>query len=94
MYDFTSIQCPADSINTIWEITHFEFSTIYITVLKLDLLAHADQLALKMTDELLGVDFIKFPFNDEIILSLFPFPKELYLKNILKIKTETSTSFD
>ena len=40
-----------------------------------------------MIDELLGVDFIKVPWNDEkILLSLFSFPKELNLKKFLNYK--------
>ena len=91
VYDFTPIQYPADNINVNWEITHFEFSTIHDTVLKLDLLGHVDPLALKMMSELSGIDFKNIPLNDKKVLSLFCSPKELKLKkNILKFQTGTA----
>ncbi|MBP5301498.1 MAG: PolC-type DNA polymerase III [Bacilli bacterium] len=91
VYDFTPIQYPADNINANWEITHFEFSTIHDTVLKLDLLGHVDPLALKMMGELSGVDFINIPLNDKRVLSLFTTCKELHLKkNILNVQTGTA----
>ena len=91
VYDFTPIQYPADNANANWEITHFEFSTIHDTVLKLDLLGHVDPLALKMMGELSGVDFANIPLNDKRVLSIFSSPKELNLKkNILKVHTGTA----
>ncbi|MCQ2752837.1 MAG: PolC-type DNA polymerase III [Bacilli bacterium] len=90
VHDFTPIQHPADDIDANWETTHFEFSTIHDTVLKLDLLGHKDPLALKMMGELTGVDFTKIPLGDQRVLSLFTSPDELHLSdNYLKFKTGT-----
>ena len=90
VHDFTPIQYPADDLDASWETTHFEFSTIHDTVLKLDLLGHNDPLALKMLGELTNVDFTKIPLGDKRVLSLFTSPNELHLKeNYLNVKTGT-----
>jgi len=90
VHDFTPIQHPADDPTANWETTHFEFSTIHDTVLKLDLLGHVDPLALKLMGELTKVDFTKIPLGDKRVLSLFSSPEELHLKeNYLQAKTGT-----
>jgi len=90
VHDFTPIQHPADDPSANWETTHFEFSTIHDTVLKLDLLGHVDPLALKMMGELTKIDFTKVPLGDKRVLSLFTSPKELNLsENYLNMKTGT-----
>ena len=90
VHDFTPIQHPADDKTANWETTHFEFSTIHDTVLKLDLLGHKDPLALKMMGELTGIDFKKIPLGDKRVLSLFSSPVALDLKeNYLQAKTGT-----
>lgn len=90
VHDFTPIQHPADDADANWETTHFEFSTIHDTVLKLDLLGHKDPMALKMMGELTGLDFTKIPLGDKRVLSLFSSPDELHLSdNHLGLKTGT-----
>ncbi|MCQ2792449.1 MAG: PolC-type DNA polymerase III [Bacilli bacterium] len=90
VHDFTPIQHPADDMTANWETTHFEFSTIHDTVLKLDLLGHVDPLALKMMGEITKVDFKKIPLGDKKVLSLFSSPNALNLKeNFLQVKTGT-----
>lgn len=90
VHDFTPVQHPADDPDANWETTHFEFSTIHDTVLKLDLLGHVDPLALKMMGELTKIDFKKIPLGDPKVLSLFTSPDALNLQNnFLNVKTGT-----
>jgi len=86
VYDFTPIQYPADDKESNWKTTHFDFHAIHDNVLKLDLLGHVDPLALKMMENMTGVDPRTIPMNDFRVLSLFNSDKALNRKrNYLKI---------
>lgn len=71
VYDFTPIQYPADSLDASWKTTHFDFYAIHDNVLKLDILGHVDPTALRMLQDLTGIDPKEIPCNDEKVLSLF-----------------------
>ena len=71
VYDFTPIQFPADDINSDWLTTHFDFNSIHDNVLKLDMLGHVDPTALRMLQNLTGIDPKTIPMNDPKVLSLF-----------------------
>ncbi len=86
VYDFTPIQYPADDKDANWKTTHFDFHAIHDNVLKLDLLGHVDPMALKMMEQMTGVDPRTIPMNDAKVLSLFSNPSALNRKrNYLKI---------
>lgn len=86
VYDFTPVQYPADDMDAEWMTTHFEFSAIHDTVLKLDLLGHVDPQALKFMCSRLNIDYRKIPLTDKKVLSLFSSPDALNLShNYLKL---------
>lgn len=69
--DFTPIQYPADDITATWKTTHFDFTSMHDTLLKLDILGHVDPQALKMLGDLSHVDIKKIPLAEPNVLSLF-----------------------
>lgn len=71
VYDFTPIQYPADDVSSDWFTTHFAFEYIHDNVLKLDMLGHVDPTALRMLQNLTGVDPRTIPMNDKNVLSQF-----------------------
>ena len=71
VYDFTPIQYPADETDASWKTTHYKFAAIHDEILKLDLLGHVDPSALRMLQDLTGVDPEEIPMNDPAVLSLF-----------------------
>ena len=81
IYEFTPIQYPADDMESDWQTTHFDFSKIHDTLLKLDMLGHLDPMALKMMCDLTGINVNDIPLNDRKVLSLFSSNKELKMKN-------------
>lgn len=80
--EFTPVNFPADDINSNWLTTHLDFHAINNNVLKLDILGHVDPTALRMLQNLTGVDPKAIPTNDKMVLSLFQ------SLDILKIKSE------
>ncbi len=71
VYDFTPIQFPADDVNSEWKTTHFDFHAIHDNILKLDILGHVDPTAIRMLQDLTGVDPKTIPTNDAKVMSLF-----------------------
>ncbi|MCL2060116.1 MAG: PolC-type DNA polymerase III [Oscillospiraceae bacterium] len=71
IYDFTPIQHPADAADKNIVTTHFDFNALKETILKLDLLGHADPSIVKMLEELTGVKASGIKMNDPHIMSLF-----------------------
>lgn len=69
--DFTPINYPADDTSSTWKTTHFDFNAIHDNLLKLDILGHVDPTALKMLENLTGIDPKTIPNQDEKVLSLF-----------------------
>lgn len=88
IFDFTPYQFPADDPTAGWLTTHFDFSSMHDSVLKLDELGHVDPMALRIMHELTGINFRTLPMDDPKVLSLFSSPKALKLKeNRLAFKT-------
>ena len=70
VYEFTPIQCPANKISGDIITTHFDFRAMHDTILKLDILGHADPTVLRMLSELTGIDVTTIPIPDEKVMSL------------------------
>jgi len=70
VYEFTPIQCPANKITGDIITTHFDFRAMHDTILKLDILGHADPTVLRMLNELTGIDVTTIPIPDEKVMSL------------------------
>ena len=79
--DFTPIQYPADDTTAAWKTTHFDFTSMHDTLLKLDILGHVDPQALKFLGDLTGVDIKTIPLADEKVLSLFTRDDALNLRH-------------
>lgn len=80
VFDFTPVQCPADKTANGIITTHFDFNSLHDTILKLDILGHADPTMLKVLGDITGVDVIKIPVNDENVIKLFSSNEPLGLK--------------
>ncbi len=70
VYEFTPIQYPANKISSGIITTHFDFHAMHDTILKLDILGHADPTVLRMLSELTGVDVTSIPIPDPKVMSL------------------------
>lgn len=86
--DFTPVQYPAGKLDADWETTHFDFHAIHDNVLKFDMLAHQDPVAIKMMCDLCNIKISemneKIPLSDSEALSIFWSTDALHLKeNIL-----------
>ncbi|MHB9058216.1 MAG: PolC-type DNA polymerase III [Bacillota bacterium] len=68
--DFCPIQFPANDPKAGQTTTHFDYHSIECLV-KLDLLGHDDPTALRMLQDLTGVDVRGIPFDDPETLSIF-----------------------
>ena len=82
--DFTPVQYPAGKRDAQWETTHFDFHAIHDNVLKFDMLAHQDPVAIKMMCDLCNIDINdmnkKIPLSDADALSIFWSAEKLNLK--------------
>ncbi len=71
IYEFTPVQYPANDIKKGIITTHFDFRAMHDTILKLDILGHADPTVLRMLHEITGVDIQSIPIPDVNVMSLF-----------------------
>lgn len=71
VHDFTPYQYPANDPNAEWRTTHFEFHDIHDNVLKLDILGHVDPTAMKLLENLSGIDPKTIPLNDPEVMAIF-----------------------
>ena len=69
--DFTPVGHPADDIDSEWLTTHFAFEAIHDNVLKLDMLGHVDPTAIRMLQNLTGIDPKEVPMNDPKVIAQF-----------------------
>ena len=79
--DVTPIQYPANDINATWRSTHFEYHDYNDNLLKFDILGHVDPTAMKLLENISGIDVKTIPMNDPKVLSLFNSSKELNIIN-------------
>lgn len=71
IHEFTPLQYPADDTKCGIITTHFDFTTLHDTLVKLDLLGHDDPTMIRHLYDLTGVDPKTIPLNDEKVMSLF-----------------------
>jgi len=86
--DVTPIQYPANDIDAAWKSTHFEYHDFSDNLLKFDNLGHVDPTAMRLFENISGIDVRSIPMNDEKVLSLFYSTKALNIVNT-KYKEET-----
>lgn len=70
IYEFTPIQFPANKTDCGIITTHFDFRAMHDTILKLDILGHADPTVLRMLSDITGVNITDIPIPDEKVMSL------------------------
>ena len=71
VHEFSPIQHPADDVNTDIITLHFDYHSIDKNLLKLDILGHDDPTAIRMLEDLTGIDAKKIPLDDKKTMSLF-----------------------
>lgn len=71
VYFFTPIQHPADDRDSDIITTHFDYHSISGRLLKLDILGHDDPTAIRMLEDLTGLDATTIPLDDPETMSLF-----------------------
>ena len=69
--DFTPVQFPANDPSSEWKTTHFDFHDIHDNVLKFDILGHVDPTAMRLLQNISGIDPKSIPMNDPDTISLF-----------------------
>ncbi|MBQ0035365.1 MAG: PolC-type DNA polymerase III, partial [Firmicutes bacterium] len=79
--DVTPIQYPANDINAPWRSTHFEYHDYSDVLLKFDNLGHVDPTAMKLFENISGIDVRSIPMNDPKVLSLFHSSEALNIIN-------------
>ncbi len=81
VYDFTPVQYPANALDAEWKTTHFDFNEIHDNVLKFDILGHVDPSAMKLLENISGINPKDIPMNDEKVMSIFNSSKSLGIIN-------------
>ncbi len=71
VHEFSPIQHPADDMTTDIVTLHFDYHSIDQNLLKLDILGHDDPTAIRMLEDLTGIDAKKIPLDDKATMSLF-----------------------
>ena len=69
--DYTPIQYPADKKNKNTITTHFDFHAMDDRLVKLDILGHDDPTALRMLQDLTGLDPVDIPLDDPDTMRIY-----------------------
>ncbi|MDD4752840.1 MAG: PolC-type DNA polymerase III [Desulfitobacteriaceae bacterium] len=71
IHQFSPIQRPADDVKSDVVTTHFDYHSISSRLVKLDILGHDDPTAIKMLEDLTGVNAKTVKLDDQETMSLF-----------------------
>lgn len=77
IFDFTPVQHPADKKSSGVITTHFAFTYLHDTVLKLDILGHDAPTLYKMFEKYTGIDVRTVPMNDKNVMELLNSTKSI-----------------
>ena len=75
--EFTPIQYPASDSSWSLPVTHYDFSSLWQSLLKMDILRHESPALLRLMTEKTGVAIEDIPLKDKGVMSLFRSPEAL-----------------